>query len=81
MLSSFIIVQKSDAINQINPLNNDYQYLSTSDTVFARVEFSTTHCYYIHEFNLIVNPLPIANTPNDLEECDDDYNGMYMHSI
>ena len=72
---------EADAINQINPLDNEYEYQSTSDTVFARIEFSTTHCYYIHEFNLIVNPLPIANIPNDLEECDDDYDGMYTFNL
>jgi gliding motility-associated-like protein len=70
-----------DALNQINSLGNDYQYQSNSDTIFARIEFSTTHCYHIHEFNLIVNPLPIANTPDDLMECDDDYDGLYTFNL
>lgn len=67
---------ENDAINQTNVLDIDYQYTSTNDTVFARIEFSTTHCYYIHEFNLIINPLPIANTPDNLISCDDDYDGF-----
>ncbi|WP_425075196.1 choice-of-anchor L domain-containing protein [Psychroserpens sp. S379A] len=70
-----------DATNQLNPLNNQYEYQSLSDTIFARIEFSTTHCYYIHEFNLIVNLLPEANTPNNLEACDDDYDGFFTFDL
>ncbi|WCO00347.1 T9SS type B sorting domain-containing protein [Psychroserpens ponticola] len=72
---------EQDAINQTNALDYDYEYQSNSDFIFARVEFSTTHCYHIHEFNLIVNPSPIANTPNDLVECDDDYDGLYYFDL
>jgi len=72
---------ETDAINQINALDDNYEYQTTSDTVFARIEFTTTHCYHIHEFNLIINPLPIANTPNNLEECDDDYDGLYTFNL
>ncbi|WP_323789827.1 choice-of-anchor L domain-containing protein [Psychroserpens sp.] len=72
---------EADALNQTNPLDDDYEYLSTNDTIFARIEFTTTHCYHIHEFNLIVNPLPIANPPSDLVECDDDYDGLYIFDV
>jgi gliding motility-associated-like protein len=79
----FVIYYASeeDALNQENPLDNDYMYLSNNDTIFARVEFSTTHCYHIHEFNLKVNPLPIANEPEDLEACDDDFDGLYNFDL
>ena len=70
-----------DALNQSNPLDNDYEYQTTSDIIFARVEFSTTHCYHVHEFNLIVNPNPIAYAPDDLVECDDDYDGFYSFDL
>ncbi|WP_299229197.1 T9SS type B sorting domain-containing protein [uncultured Psychroserpens sp.] len=66
---------EGDAINQTNALDNNYVYQSNNDTVFARIEFSTTHCYHIHEFNLKVNPLPIANQPDDIINCDDDFDG------
>lgn len=72
---------ETDAINQTNPLSDDYQYQTTSDTVFARIEFSTSRCYHIHEFNLIVNPLPNANTPDNLIECDDDYDGLFNFNL
>jgi len=72
---------ETDALNQTNPLDNDYAYQSVSDTIYARVEFSTTHCYHIHQFDLIVNPLPNANTPDNLETCDDDYDGLYIFDL
>ncbi|MEM9678850.1 MAG: T9SS type B sorting domain-containing protein, partial [Bacteroidota bacterium] len=66
----------ADAESNTNALDTNYTYQSTNDTLYARVEFSTTHCYYIYEFNLNVNPLPIANQPQDLEACDDDFDGL-----
>jgi len=70
-----------DAENQTNELNSVYNYQSTNDLIFARVEFSTTHCFYIHPFNLVVNPAPIANQPNDLITCDDDYDGFFEFDL
>jgi gliding motility-associated-like protein len=72
---------ETDAINQTNPLNDDYQYQSSNDVIYARVEFSTTHCYYIHEFNLIVNPTPVAHAPENLEACDDDFDSFYIFDL
>lgn len=72
---------REDAENQTNILNSNYNYQTTGDIIFARVEFSTTHCFYIHEFRLIVNPAPIANQPNDLISCDDDYDGFFQFNL
>ncbi|MBR9846826.1 MAG: T9SS type B sorting domain-containing protein, partial [Algicola sp.] len=72
---------ETDALNQINALDDDYAYQSTNDTVYARIEFSTTHCYYIHEFNLVINPLPVANPPDDLVECDNDNDGVFIFDL
>ncbi len=70
-----------DAENQTNALSSNYNYQTNNDTIFARVEFSTTHCFYIHEFSLPVNPAPIANQPNDLISCDDDYDGFFEFDL
>ena len=70
-----------DAENQTNALDSDYNYLTNNDIIFARVEFSTTHCFYIHQFSLIVNPAPIAIQPNDLITCDDDYDGFFEFDL
>jgi len=72
---------QQDAEDQTNALNSDYAYQTNSDIIFARVEFSTTHCFYIHGFSLLVNPAPIANQPNDLISCDDDYDGFYEFDL
>ena len=69
-------INEADAIANTNSLNTNYTYQTNNDTLFARVEFSTTHCYIIYEFNLNVNPLPIANQPDDLMACDDDFDGL-----
>jgi len=65
-----------DAQTASNPLNSTYTYLSNTDTIYVRVAFSTTHCYTIYPFKLIVNPLPMAITPNNLEACDNDVDGF-----
>ncbi|WP_460218464.1 choice-of-anchor L domain-containing protein [Psychroserpens sp. MEBiC05023] len=67
---------ENDARNQENALNTTYTYQTTNDTLFARAEFTTTSCFIIYEFNLQVNPLPIANQPSDMEACDDDFDGI-----
>ncbi|WP_052184187.1 T9SS type B sorting domain-containing protein [Psychroserpens sp. Hel_I_66] len=77
----FYYASESDALDQINPLDDNYVYLTNNDTLFARIEFTTTHCYHIHEFNLTVNPLPIANQPEALEACDDDFDGLYNFDL
>lgn len=68
---------EADAIANQNVLDTNYIYSSTSDIIYARIEFSTTHCYYIYPFELRVNPLPIANQPPNLETCDDDFDGFF----
>ncbi len=67
---------EADAQANIDPLNTDHTYTNTVEMLFARVEYSTTGCYAVHPFQLVVNPLPIANQPNDLVACDDDYDGL-----
>ena len=67
---------EEDARNQENALDTNYTYLTNNDLIFTRVAFSTTQCFIIHSFNLVINPLPIANQPENLEACDDDFDGF-----
>ncbi|MBT8252662.1 MAG: T9SS type B sorting domain-containing protein [Bacteroidia bacterium] len=62
-----------DAENETNALGVVYNYSSINDVLFIRVNDADTGCFRIKEFNLLVNPNPIANTPPDLIDCDDDY--------
>lgn len=66
----------SDAQAAINPLDTNYTYTSNTTSLYARVEDANTGCFATKGFRLIVNPLPIASLPNNLEACDDDYDGL-----
>ncbi len=70
-----------DAIDQTNTLATNYNYTADTTNLFARVAFSTTGCFFIQPFTLVVNPLPIANQPNDLEACDDDFDGLLLFDL
>ncbi|MGB3608063.1 T9SS type B sorting domain-containing protein, partial [Psychroserpens sp.] len=72
---------EADALAQDNALDDVYAYQTNSDTLFARIQFSTTQCYYIHEFSLLINELPIANEPLPLETCDNDFDGIYNFDL
>ncbi len=66
----------ADALSGLNPLDTNYTYTSNNTTFFTRVEDATSGCFTTYEFHLIVRPLPIAHTPNNLEDCDDDFDGI-----
>jgi len=66
----------ADAESMTNALDTIYTYLTTSDTIFVRVSFIETSCFAIYDFDLIINALPIANQPQNLEACDDDFDGF-----
>ena len=65
----------SNAENKLNHITV-FNYQSSSTPIYVRIENTLTNCFYIHEFNLIVNPLPVANQPPNLEDCDDDFDGV-----
>ncbi len=67
---------EADAIANSNALETNYTYQTNFDTLFVRAEFSTTNCFNYYQFNLNINPLPIANQPIDLMACDDDFDGL-----
>ena len=62
----------NDAENNQNDIGNSYTYNSSNQTLYIRAEFNDTGCTAISSFDLLVNPNPIANTPPNLEDCDDD---------
>ncbi|SDR79054.1 gliding motility-associated C-terminal domain-containing protein [Polaribacter sp. KT25b] len=56
-----------------SPFTNSVRDLQT---IYVRVTNNSTGCFTDHTtFNLIVNPLPIANFVGDLEVCDDNTDG------
>ena len=71
----------SDAHQNINAVGPIYYYQSTSDQLYVRVSDDNTLCYRVHPFNLVVNPLPTATQPNDMIDCDDDYDGYQIFDL
>jgi len=72
---------EADALANENAISTDYIYTTNSDIIFVRATYNTTACHVIHEFTLNVNPLPIANQPNDLMACDDDFDGLLEFNL
>jgi len=63
------------------PLDTDYTYNSTSDTIFVRSEFTDTGCYLTSSFTLRVNPIPATTPINNLVACDDDFDGLLIFDL
>jgi gliding motility-associated-like protein len=62
-----------DAESMTNPLNTDYTFVTNSDTIYIRAEFTDTNCVNYDSFTIQVNPLPVINSIPNLEACDDDF--------
>jgi gliding motility-associated-like protein len=60
---------QGDAQNQSSALANLYTNISNPQQVWINIRNSTTGCDAVSSFNLIVNPLPIANTPPTIFQC------------
>ncbi|NND10497.1 MAG: T9SS type B sorting domain-containing protein [Flavobacteriaceae bacterium] len=64
---------QTDAITDQNALTTEgYVYANPVTTLFVRAEYIETGCFITKPFDLVINPNPIANTPQNLELCDDD---------
>ena len=74
---------RNDAIaNDSNSvLNLEYTYRSSNDRISARLQNALTQCVSYYDFELIVNSLPVANKPKDLEFCDGDFDGRLTFNL
>ena len=70
----------SNAENEVDPIAI-LNYQTSTTPLFVRIENTLTNCYHIHDFMLIVNPLPISNQPPDLEACDDNFDSELEFDI
>ncbi|UPT71161.1 MAG: T9SS type B sorting domain-containing protein [Flavobacterium sp. JAD_PAG50586_2] len=60
----------TDAQTQNNPLSNLYQNIVTPlQQIWINIRDNATGCNTTGTFDLIVNPLPVANTPPAIFEC------------
>ncbi len=62
----------SDAQNDLNPITVPIQNTSNPQTIFVRIEDLDSGCLAYTSFNLVVNPLPVVNSPVSTSYCDDD---------
>jgi len=65
-----------DADSASNPLAIPYTNTTNPETIYVRVENSTTGCYGTFPMELVVVPAPTILTPTPLEYCDPDNDGF-----
>ncbi|AUC80852.1 T9SS type A sorting domain-containing protein [Lacinutrix sp. Bg11-31] len=69
----------TDANSASSPITNPTYFSNTmqyQQAIFVRVESTVSGCFTIIDFDLIVSPVGLASTPDDLEICDDDGDGF-----
>ena len=75
----------TDALSGNAPIATPAMYENSTpnlETIFVRVTNNTSGCFTAQtSFDLIVNPLPIANFVNDLEVCDDNSDGSAQNGF
>ena len=72
---------ESDANINLNPLGTVFNNSSNNQTIYIRVENSTTGCYIINDFDINVSTLTNYNETSDYEVCDDDLDGDDQNGI
>ncbi|WP_452221907.1 choice-of-anchor L domain-containing protein [Lacinutrix salivirga] len=70
-----------DAQNNDNPLDTNYNYTTSNDTVFIRAENTITQCFNTSSFIVQVEATPMANMPSNLESCDTDFDGLFVFDL
>ncbi|WP_246277522.1 T9SS type B sorting domain-containing protein [Winogradskyella ursingii] len=66
---------ESDANLNINSLGENFNNSASPQNVYIRVENTTTGCFILNDFNIIVTALTNFNTPTDYPICDNDDDG------
>ena len=66
---------ESDANINVDPLGDIFNNTTSTQTVYIRIENTTTDCFIINKFDINITSLTNFNTPTDYEVCDDDTDG------
>ncbi|APG64911.1 hypothetical protein LPB136_05855 [Tenacibaculum todarodis] len=69
---------QAEATSGANALTSPYENtVANQQPIYVRITNNTTMCAFDrYTFNLVVNTVPIANSVEDLEICDDDTDGI-----
>lgn len=79
-----------DAISSTNELKGLYDFIPdqgyipasiASKTIYIKMQNNSTGCISIDSFDVVVNPLPIANEITDVNQCDDTKSGSDTDGI
>lgn len=65
---------KEDAKTNSNIIVDKNEFLTSGQTIYAVVTNSETGCRTIIHFDLVINPLPVVNTPQQMEQCSSVFN-------
>lgn len=75
----------NEALNGVNAIVNTSAYeniVPNQQTIYVRIVDNTTGCFSSQtSFDLIVNPLPVANSVENLEVCDDNSDGSAQNGF
>uniref|UniRef100_UPI0026F07513 PKD domain-containing protein n=1 Tax=Mesonia mobilis TaxID=369791 RepID=UPI0026F07513 len=72
---------QTNADDNIDPLDLNYQPSEVSETIYARIEnANNTNCYSTETFEIITYTVSAA-TPSDIEACDDDNDGETIFDL
>ncbi|WP_179352645.1 T9SS type B sorting domain-containing protein [Winogradskyella vidalii] len=72
---------ESDANINVNALGTIFNNTASNETIYIRIENSTTECYIINDVDINVSTLTDFNTPTDYNLCDDDLDGDDQNGI
>lgn len=83
-LDSNLAVKYYELLNDAE--NNNTNYISTiraqtGKIIYFRLYNTTTSCFIVSSFNLIVNPLPTINNNVTLKQCDDDNDAITRFNL
>ncbi|WP_397299956.1 T9SS type B sorting domain-containing protein [Nonlabens ulvanivorans] len=75
-------LSQADADNGANPVTLPYIATTMTQTLFARVSNNNNEdCYDTTSFDIEIFAQPTANSVNDLEVCDDDFDGFQTFDL
>ena len=66
---------ESDANLNINALGNIFNTSANSQSIYIRIENTTTNCFIVNDLQINVTALTDFNVPSDYNVCDDDTDG------
>jgi len=73
---------QADADTGSNPIALPYTTSLASQTIYARIAHNNNEdCFDTTSFNIEIFAQPVANTVNDLEICDDDFDGFQTFDL